>query len=140
MMLSSLNFDTDGSGKCLILGSSLIKGSFGAAHQVLNARRFFQDYVEAPKTIKVTIGIRGLNSKSLITIFKLRDGFKYKIYGRRGVVVTSMMWYPYTAPFSGNSRFANCFFFIKISGFYVGYVSSVNLQEVLTGLRRRFCC
>ena len=39
----------------------------------------------------------------------------------------------YISPFSGNFRFvASCFFFIKISGFYVGYVSSVNL-EVLTG-------
>ena len=65
-------------------------------------------------------------------MFKLRDGFEYEIHGSRGVVVTSMMWYPYTAPFFGNFLFVSCFFFIKISGFYVGYVSSVNL-EVLTG-------
>ena len=117
MVFSSLNIDADGSQKMPDFGKQPNQGIFRGRPSRTKARCFPPDYVEAPKAIKVTIGIRGLNLKATNFIFKLRDEFEYKIHGSRGVVVTSMMWYRYTAPFSGNFRFASCFFFIKISAF-----------------------
>ena len=52
-------------------------------------------------------------------------------------MVTSMMWYQYTAPFSGNSDSGVVSFSSKYQRFYVGYVSSVKPSRSADGVTEK---